>query len=115
MSNLLPAQSLKYIGYVRVSDIETPAMFSSEKIEFYKKAFKAYGINPRDTIELYFFTAREKMLSSKLFGVLKGMDQIVALKELLIDEPRIPWPISLFVKIYDIPNDFYYQQIVGLQ
>ena len=55
------------------------------------------------------------MLSSKLFGVLKGMDQIVALKELLIDEPRIPWPISLFVKIYDIPNDFYYQQIVGLQ
>ena len=92
---------------MNIFEIESPAFYSAGVAAQFKDTFRTYGINSLDPIEVYIFTRSEQFLTNKKYGIITGPHQIMALKELIVDEPEIAWPNSIFVKIFDIPGDFY--------
>ena len=107
MTGFLPPSACITSKYVNVFEIESPAFYSAEVAAQFKDTFRTYGINSLDPIEVYIFTRSEQFLTNKKYGIITGPHQIMALKELIVDEPEIAWPRSIFVKIFDIPGDFY--------
>ena len=107
MTGFLPPSACITSKYVNIFEIESPAIYSAGIAAKFKDTFRTYGINSLDPIEVYIFTRSEQLLTNKKFGIITGLHQIMALKELIVDEPEIAWPRSIFVKIFDIPVDFY--------
>ncbi len=107
MTGFLPTSVCITSKYVNVFEIESRAIYSAGIAAKFKDTFRTYGINSLDPIEVYIFTRSERFLTNKKYGILTGPHQIMALKELIVDEPEIAWPRSIFVKIFDIPGDLY--------
>ena len=107
MTGFLPPRACITRQYVNIFEIESPAFYSAGVAAQFKDTFRTYGINSLDPIEVYIFTRSEQLLTNKKFGIITGLHQIMALKELIVDEPEIAWPNSIFVKIFAIPGDFY--------
>ena len=83
-----------YKGYINVFEIDSPAEHSAESVADIKISFKTNGINPSDPIVLL----RSCPMCTRYY-IKTGHNSIVALKELIVEEPDIAWPTSVFATV----------------
>lgn len=84
-----------YKGYINIFEIDSPAEHSAESVADIKISFKTNGINPSDPIVLL----RSCPMCTRYY-IKTGHNSIVALKELIVEEPDIAWPTSVFATVY---------------